>query len=100
MIFFSLQTRTPLVILAVFYNQQNYKVLLFVLSSTPTTPRERNFLPAIEVGRPGEDGAEEDPYSWRRNEYYRSMTSLVLEKSNKNSQTWVSVCLLAYVFII
>lgn len=57
-------------------------------TSTPTAPRERNFLPTIEVGRPGDDEAEEDPYSWRKNEYYRSMTSLVLERSNKNSQTW------------
>ena len=61
-------------------------------SSTPTAPRERNFLPTIEVGGPGDDEAEEDPYSWRKNEYYRSMTSLVLERSNKNSQTWVRVC--------
>ena len=70
------------------------------VSSTPTVPRERNFLPTIEVGRPGEDGAEEDPYSWRRNDYYRSMTSLVLERSNKNSQTWVSLCLPADIIII
>lgn len=56
--------------------------------STPTTPRERSFLPSIEVAMAGEDGSEEDPYSWRKNEYYRSMTSLVLERSSKNSQSW------------
>lgn len=66
-------------------------LFFFVFSSTPTTPRERDFLPTIEVGRPGEHGVEEDPYSWRKNEYYRSMTSLVLERSNKNSHSWVSV---------
>lgn len=56
--------------------------------STPTTPRERSFLPTIEVGRAGEDGSEEDPYSWRKSDYYRSMTSLVLERSSKNPQSW------------
>ena len=71
----------------------NSDIVCVPVSSTPTTPNERNFLPTIEAGRQGEDGAEEDPYSWRRNEYYRSMTSLVLERSNKNSQSWVSVCL-------
>jgi len=57
-------------------------------TSTPTTPRERNFLPTIEIGKAGEEGSEEDPYSWRKTDYYRSMTSLVLERSSRSPQSW------------
>ena len=68
-----------------------WKIILSLTSfSTPTTLRECSFLPSIEVAMVGEGGSEEDPYSWRKNEYYRSMTSLVLERSSKNSQSWVS----------
>lgn len=59
--------------------------------STPTTPvAERvNFLPTIDVGKVGDDESEaEDPYSWRMTDYYRSMTSLVLERSSKSPQSW------------
>lgn len=58
------------------------------LSTTTTTPREGNFLPPIEVGKAGEELNEDDPYSWRKSEYYRSMTSLVLERSSKNPPSW------------
>ena len=63
--------------------------VFFSVTSTPTTPRERSFLPTIEVCKAGEEGSEEDPFSWRTSDYYRSMTSLVLERSSRNPQSWV-----------
>ncbi|XP_029193047.2 WD repeat-containing protein on Y chromosome-like isoform X1 [Acropora millepora] len=49
---------------------------------------ESNFLPPIEARKEGKDGSEEDPYSWRKTNYYRSMTSLVLERSSKEPKSW------------
>lgn len=76
----------------VFHKENNNRCLRFVPFSTPTTPvAERvNFLPTIDVGKVGDDESEaEDPYSWRMTDYYRSMTSLVLERSSKSPQSWV-----------
>lgn len=72
-----------------YFDPSNNVLFPLLFFSTPTTPRERNFLPTIDVGKAGEDGSEQDPYSWRKNEYYRSMTSLVLERSSKNPESWV-----------
>lgn len=50
-------------------------------------PRESTFLPPIEVGK-AQDGSEEDPQYWRKTDYYRSMSSLVLERSSKTPKSW------------
>ena len=69
--------------------------------------QEKGFLPTIATGRPstvsestGKRGeAEDDPYSWKTSEYYRSMTSLVLERS-KTTDSWVSTFCSCSVFFI
>ena len=58
----------------------------------PTIPSERGFLPTIEVCKGPGVGGEEDPFCWKKTEYYKSMTSLVLERSARDSQSWVREC--------
>lgn len=65
----------------------NYFLWLF--HSISSDERESNFLPPIEARNEGKDGSEEDPYSWRKTNYYRSMTSQVLERSSKEPKSWV-----------
>ena len=65
----------------------HFKTFLSFCCSAPTSPQEKGFLPSIEVVK---EEMQEDPFSWRKSEYYRSMTSLVLERSIKQPDTWVS----------